>query len=496
MRRLSNEELAARAAKYDDLREFRTKEATTYKSICMRGILDMACNHMKRYDTKVSDDELAEVASRYTLMSEFLEKEKKVYDIIIKRGLLDKLCGHMKRVYRSQITKEELAEVAARYTELKEFRIRENPTYRAILRRGLFDELCGHMNTERSRRWVKEELADIASKYDNLAEFREKEYRVYYAIIRRGLQKELFAHMKRGHKDYYTDEELAEIAKRYKTHKEFNENDHSALIAIRTRGLYEQLCGHLEFDCSRRRSEEQFAEIAARYDNLKEFLENEKSVYQAMAKRGLHTKLCSHMKRSGGLALRKIYVFTFSDGYAYVGLTDNIERRYWEHINGKKKPTSITKHIKETGATFEFKVLTDYLDKDTASRMECEYIKQYADSGWKMLNIANGGCLGGGSSQFYSDKYIKKVIAKYEYYEDLRIEEQNLVAYLRRNKLFDKYCSHIKHKKRERMRWTLERAIEAAKECKNKTDFYKRYYQAREILKKAGLLDKYFPKRR
>lgn len=491
----TEEELAEIASRYTVLYEFRKREPSVCEIIRRRGLFEKLCGSMKRSKMDYSDERLAEIAAKYDDLTSFRNCDYNAYSAIGKRGLVDELCRHMKRGRRKRVSDEELAEIASRYTALKDFKQKDYSTYSIIRSRGLYDKLCGHMELGSSKPRTKEELAKIASRYTVLNEFCEKEPNVYSAICRRGLLEELCAHMKREHKDHYTNEELAEIAKRYKTHKDFNKNDHSALITIRVRGLYDQLCGHLKFGHSRRRSDEQLAEIAAEYDNLQEFMKKEQGAYKSIRIRGLSDKLCGHMKRSGNLAMRKIYVFTFSDGYAYVGLTDNVERRYGEHLSGTKKDSAVTKHIKETGATFEFKELTDFLDKDVASKAECDYIKQYADKGWKMLNIASGGCIGGVST-FYTDKYIKGVIAKYKYYEDLRIEEHNLLSYLKRNKLFDRYCSHMKHKKRERVRWTLERAIEAAKECKNVTDLAIRYYQAKLILKEAGLLDKYFPKRR
>lgn len=342
-----------------------------------------------------TEEELAEAASRYTELKEFRKKEYRIYSVILKRGLLDKLCKHMKRAHRNNITNEELAEIASRYDTLLEFSKKEVSSYSLICHRGLQDQLFKHMKLGHARKSSKEELAAIAAKYDNLAEFRKNEYRTYAIMQKRGYVEELCAHMERGHKDGFTNEELAEIAKRYKTHKDFKKNDYSALVTIRARGLFDKLCGHLQFGHSRKRSDEELAEIASRYDNIKEFLEKEHSIYMTIQSRGLLDKLCGHMKRTANLSKRKIYVFTFSDGYAYVGLTRDIKRRYSEHTTGNKKDTPVFKHIRKTGATFEFTVLTDWLNIDVVGEIEDDYIRKYKSKGWKMLNRARGGGLGG-----------------------------------------------------------------------------------------------------
>ena len=361
-----------------------------------------------------TEEELVEIVSRYDSLTEFRKKERSVYWVIQKRGMIDKLCGHMKRSHRNRWTDEDLAEVASRYDTLKEFADKEKSAYATICKRGLGDKMFAHMKLGHARRSSKEKLAAIAVKYDNLAEFVEKEYKTYAVMSKRGYVDELCAHMKRGHRGSFSDEELSEIALRYETLQDFKKNDYSALVTIRSRGLFDKLCGHLEFGHARRRSDEELAEIASHYDNVKEFLEKEKNIYTVISERGLLKKLCGHMKHAANLTKRKIYAFTFSDGYAYIGLTQDVERRYSEHMTGKRKKTPVHNHIRKTGATFEFAVLTDWLDVDVAGKIEDDYIKQYAAEGWKMMNRTGGGSLGGPHGRFYRcivDKHLSNIAA-------------------------------------------------------------------------------------
>ena len=289
----------------------------------------------------------------------------------------------------------------------------------------------------------------------------------------------------------YTDEDLAEIAAKYKTHKDFDMYDHSALVTIRVRGLYEKLCSHLKFGCHRRYSEEELAEIASHYNRLIDFIEQEKTIYGIIAGRGLLDKLCGHMKRSGSLYRRKIYAFTFSDGYAYIGLTQNPKRRYHEHLKGKGH-SPVLLHIQETGATYEYAVLTDWLDKDSAAKAEDAYIKQYIADGWKMLNRVSGGALGNMAS-VYTDERIRREVEKYEYIEDFREQSTAYYGYLQQRGLLRKYCAHMTHKSRNHKKWTIESAVEVAQKCKSRSELRIKYYQAYDILKNAGLLDKNLP---
>ena len=254
-----------------------------------------------------------------------------------------------------KMSEEELAEIASRYTVLKDFAEEESRIYKMIKRYGLFDKLCGHM--ERSHIFRDDnELAIIASGYNDLVLFKKEQPQAYSVIHQRGLYDKLCAHMKRGRVTRYTDEELAEIA--------------------------------------------------SGFNSMKQFYTDKKGAFLAICKRGLVGKLCGHMERSGSLFKRKIYVFTFSDGYAYVGLAKDPDKRRKEHLSRKDKSSPILPHIKETGATFEFTVLTDWLDKDTAAKTEDEYIKKYAADGWKMLNRVRGGGLGS-LVQLYTERNIE-----------------------------------------------------------------------------------------
>ena len=60
-KKISNEELAEKAAKYDVLQEFYKKEGYAYKEIRKRGLFNNLCGHMKRDeddDIDYADDDI------------------------------------------------------------------------------------------------------------------------------------------------------------------------------------------------------------------------------------------------------------------------------------------------------------------------------------------------------------------------------------------------------------------------------------------------------
>lgn len=491
MKMWTEEELAIIAAKYDSVADFRKKDSPAYRAAYKRGLLDKLCAGMKRGWRQYTEDEIIGITSRYTVLDEFRKNEPRLYKALANRKAIKKYCSHMKLTDHGAYPEEVLVVTALKYTTFKEFREKDMNIYNVIVKRGLKDKLCSHIKPLNV--YTEEELKETAEKYTDLTEFRNKEHKIYESIKRRGLIKELCGHMKRNWRGEWTSEELEEIASRYDTLKDLRTKDHDAYQAIRKRGLLKDLCGRMERRIDRY-TDEQLAEIARRYKDINTFAKEQPSVYHIIKRRGLFENLCGQMERKGNIYKRKIYVFTFSDGYAYVGLAKDPNGRYEEHTKYDDR-SPVYKHIRETGIIPGFDVLTDFLDKDAAARVEDEYINRYAADGWKMLNTARGGALGS-VSQFYTDKFIRDDVTKYEYLDDFKIESPNTYIYLKRHKLFDKYCSNLKRRKKIPIQWTLELAIEKAEECKTPSELYRKYYQASVLLKKAGLYYKFYPKRR
>jgi hypothetical protein len=239
----------------------------------------------------------------------------------------------------------------------------------------------------------------------------------------------------------FPDEYLAEVAAKYDTLKEFQEKEMSVYSIIRRRGLADKLCSHMKTE-RRFLTDEQLSEIAKGCKTRKEFMEKDSAAYTTACARGIIDKICSHMERLGNWAKRKVYVFTFSDGYAYIGLTQDTKRRYRQHVKGERY-SAVHDHIKETGATFDFKILTDWLSPDEAGRVEDDNINKYAAAGWKMLNKIGGGAIGSPRGG-YTRMILERETKKYEYIEDFKEGSPRFYKYIIRNHLYDEFCGHMK----------------------------------------------------
>ncbi|MBQ8712990.1 MAG: hypothetical protein IJ551_09285 [Prevotella sp.] len=194
---------------------------------------------------------------------------------------------------------------------------------------------------------------------------------------------------------------------------------------------------------------------------------------------------------------RLVYVYTFADGYAYVGLTDDVKRRRNEHLHKytHKKLSPVLRHSRETGQSYEYKELTGWLDAATAAKVEDDYIKKYKADGWKMLNRMRGGGLGGNVRKEHKSKAVRTIVSRYEFVEDFMESEPEVYDELCSSRQFSKYCAGLKRRKKPAGYWTLEKAIAVIPECETRDIFNKRYCQAYRIVKKAGLLDKYYPEK-
>ena len=306
-------------------------------------------------------------------------------------------------------------------------------------------------------------------------------------------------HMKRFYAKDYTDEDLRSIALKYKTRDEFHKKDGGAYLAAHRRGILDDVCSHME---EVRRPKEFYSKgychvIALGYKTRGEFRKSGGYAYSRAWNEGWLDDICGHMKAAvNNLNRRLVYVYTFPDGYAYVGLTDDVKRRKYEHLHklSQREISPVFRHIKETGLNCEYKELTDWLDADTAAKVEDDYIKKYKADGWKMLNRVRGGSLGGPNGRKRKDKVIQDIVSQYEYVEDFKEREPEIYEDLCENRQFSRYCSGLKRRKKQHGYWTLERAVSVMPECKTAVEFRKTYRQAYRIVKEAGMLDGYYPK--
>lgn len=498
---------------------------------------------MEKYSYEVCKKAAALCKTR----TEFNKRFSKESETSRKNGWHDEICSHMpapQHVY----TKEECQATALLYTNRGDFRKYSKKIYDKACHAGWIDEICKHMpgKVKKKAGWWDdiEHCKETARLYKTTKELIASENGCYASIVKHKWTKICCSHMDNRH-NTYADEDLAKIAQNYNIFSDFREQEVNAYSVARKRGILNKICEHMTV---KRRIQQKYddsfnydscAQIASKFHSRTEWQKNEcKRYYTYAYKMGWLDEICKHMDRVGNRKKRCIYVATFTDNCAYVGLTYNTKKRWSDHLRDDE--SSILIHIKETGLEPTFTKLTDYMPAEEASKMEGIYKEEYKKQGWTMLNRANTGALG--SSYGYTREEVIVEAAKYDNLADFRINSagyyeagyrsdywdeirlmlnaKNTKGYTKEDciriakqykvlKVFmkersavyhaarrlgikDEICKHMKRCKR--ISWNLETAKKYAKECKSRSEYYKKYYEGYEILKKAGLLDKFFSK--
>lgn len=496
---------------------------------------------------KINFERCKEAAALCSTRTEYNRRFQKESEASRKNGWHDEICAHMsppKHLY----SKEECQATALLYENRGDFRKNSKKIYDKACHAGWLDEICEHMTgkTRKKAGWWNdiEHCKETALQYSTTKDLIANEESCYASIVRHKWTKVCCGHMKNRHKSY-TNEDLAAIASFYDSYAEFHKNEINAYSVARKRGILEEICNHMTIKCRIQQkydasfNYENCKEIASNYKNRTEWQQSiNKRYYNYAYKMGWLDEICQHMVRVGNRKLRCIYVATFTDNCAYVGLTYNTCKRWKDHL--RDDDSSVLLHIKETGLKPTFTKLTDYMPAEEAKVKEGVYESIYRQQGWTILNRATTGALG--STYGYSKDEVIKEALKYDsltdfrlhspgYYEagyrsnywneirllckaktHLKYTEEDCRRISKRYKelkvfmkersavyqaarkfgIKDEICKHMK--KRECISWNLETAKRYAKKCKSRSEFIKKYWGGYDILKKEGLLEEFFGK--
>lgn len=296
---------------------------------------------------------------------------------------------------------------------------------------------------------------------------------------------------------YWNDIEHCRAELRKYTHKrEAKNNSPSAYNSAYQHGWLEAIAPHLLSKTYWNR-DKCFKEVRDKgYKNKKEFREGSPGCYSHAFKHGFLDELCKGMEVLGNYDLRKVYIFEFDDGYAYVGLTYNPNRRQWQHLNEEESP--VFKHFHNKRQKFVFKILSDWLRQKEAQSFEDQMINEYASKGWIMLNSKKGGALGSAREWLYSLDELMEESEKYDYRSEFCKGSPAKYAFAYEHGLLDIICAHMpKRYKPEPPIWTRKRIDEAVEECHRSRKLVESKYPGAYIaIRKMDLMEHYFGKKR
>jgi hypothetical protein len=156
-----------------------------------------------------------------------------------------------------------------------------------------------------------------------------------------------------------------------------------------------------------------------------------------------------------------------------VGLTSDIKRREIEHQT--KDNSAVFRHIEQTKLSPNLVLVSSqYIDAQDSKIMEDETINQYKCDGWKILNIAKAGGLGGGGGcKVWTFEKTKEESNKYQNFKEFRLSSPFAYLAVKRNK-WNSLTDHMEKSKRKNLTYdeveTIARKFDSIKEFSEKAN--------------------------
>ena len=198
-------------------------------------------------------------------------------------------------------------------------------------------------------------------------------------------------------------------------------------------------------------------------------------------------KVCTNLKK------RLVYVYEFSDNYAYVGITCNERKRHLDHLNGI---SPVHKHIDTYHIQPIKKILSDgYVEVEEAQILENFWLETYKSNNWHILNKMKAGSLGSNILKWNKEN-CHEVALKCTTRKEFSIKYGPAYISSRKNKWLDEICSHMEYVRMPKDYWTYEKCKEAAIHCDTRFEFSHKYSHAYLTSSRNNWLDEFIPIRK
>lgn len=238
---------------------------------------------------------------------------------------------------------------------------------------------------------------------------------------------------------YWIKDRCQKEALKYNTRTEFNQSSMGAYLSAQRNGWLDEICQHM--DVLRIKWDKELCrQEALKYTSRTEFHSKCGSAYGFATQYGFLNEICQHMITVGSMKKRCIYVAEFPDGFVYVGLTYNFNKRTARHLVDKK--SQIFGHVRIFGHNPFFKQLTDYVDIESAQQNEQYYVNDYRANGWQVLNIAKTGAIGGSRTKWTKETCQIEAL-KYQTKSEFQKNSCGAHTAAYRNGWLNDICSHM-----------------------------------------------------
>ena len=353
--------------------------------------------------------------------------------------------------------------------------------------------------------WTKERCYEEARKYSSKQELRENCSSAYTIAWRnKWLDDYTWFNKKRNAPNKkWTKETTEKEARKYKTRDEFRRNSSGAYTAALNNNWMSEYTwfGPTRHPNGYWNSKEHCQKEALKYNTRTEFKQNNSAAYRSACEHKWIDDITKHMKSDysdysfENSIYYVIYVYEDIDNkVAYVGLTNCIKRRHYEHQqqdNRNNLYDSVMKYFISIDKELpEPKVIYENLTAVEASEKEKEvYYKMKAD-GWNMINDESALGIIGSTRRKWTKRRCFKEARKYNSKVEFKKNCQNAYDAAIKFGWIDDY-TWFERPEHWNKKWTRKSCCDAAKECENSTEMLEKYPGAYSAASKNHWLDDY-----
>lgn len=253
--------------------------------------------------------------------------------------------------------------------------------------------------------WNEQTIKLHAKECNTWEEFKTKYSQGYKLGMKLGIIHDLFS-LSRNPNNYWTEELVRNESLKYNSREEFKSNCQAAYNVAYKLKIMNELFPSKKSPKGYW-TEYTIKEVAKNCEYKSEFQIKYGTAYNKAKKLNILDNL--EFKLKGNLYKRCIYAIEFKDNHVYIGLTCDFIKRINKHFNDMSRNSSAREHL-EIEKEFKTLMLSEYLDKDIASKKEIEFIEFYKNKGWNILNKVKAGGLGGNYSRWNKELVLKTAL--------------------------------------------------------------------------------------
>lgn len=269
----------------------------------------------------------------------------------------------------------------------------------------------------------------------------------------------------------WTIEALKASAKKYESVKTWRTQEPSAYATASQQNLLPELTAHMSKKIIHGYwTKERIIDSAKGFSQISEWAKAQNSAYHAAFRLGVHKKATSHMIPVGNKKRRCVYVITVEKAkLAYVGLTGNLKRREADHLKTKRFVNLANQYGQDSIVCIK---VSEYIASEDAQALENQTAKDFQQKGYRLLNRAKTGGLGG-IDRKWTDKAIYKEAAKYDLLKEWRENSPSSYSAAGKKGIIRKASAHQKRLLEEK--WDEQAILENARQFKHKVRWKERY---------------------